>query len=233
MSAKVLSNIPIVEQFNVEKSSSINLSRKWDIWKEDLTLFITASGINNPEQKKALLLHVAGREVREIYRAMPANENGDIDTYDQVIIKLDNYFKPKKNLSYERYTFKKTLQLEKEDAASYITRLRTLAESCEYQNVDIEIRDHFIASCESTKLRKRLLREDNLTLERLQQIARGEETASEQASEIEKSKETINHVRSYKPNDPKPNQKQQQHRSNYRPSAQSYKVEPKMLQMWR
>ena len=132
MAAKVLSNIPVVEQFVIEKSSTTNLSKKWDVWKDDFSLFVMASGINNVDQKKALLLYIAGEEVREIYRAMPANANNVVDTYDSIIRKLDDYFKPKKNLSYERYVFKKAKQLEDEDAATYITKLRTLAESCKW-----------------------------------------------------------------------------------------------------
>ena len=214
--AKVLSNIPVVEQFIVEKCSSTNLAKKWDIWKEDFNLFVAASGITNNEQKKALLLHVAGKEVREIYRAIPETSGDD---FAEVVKKLDDYFKPKKNLSYERYMFKKAVQQEGEDAASYITRLRTLAESCEYQQIAIEIKDHFIASCLSVKLRKLLLKEGNLTLEKLQEVARGEETAIEQARQIEKDKqETVNktkEVNSLKP------QRQYQNQRQYRSQRQS------------
>ena len=194
MAVKVFSNIPVVEQFIIDKSSTTNLSKKWDVWKDDFSLFIMASGITNVDQKKALLLHIAGKEVREIYRAMPANADNVVDTYDSIIQKLDDYFKPKKNLSYERYVFKKAKQLEDEDAATYITKLRTLAESCEYQDINVEIRDQFVVTCESVKLRKRLLRENNLTLEKLQDIARREETTKQQASEIEKSMESIKEV---------------------------------------
>ena len=100
----------------------------------------------------------------------------------------------KKNLSYDRYVFKKAKQFEDEDAATYITKLRTLAQSCEYQDINVEIRDQFVVTCESVKLRKRLLRENNLTLEKLQDIARREETKKQQASEIEKSMESIKQI---------------------------------------
>ena len=135
--AKVFDNIPVIEQFVVDKSQSTNLAKKWDTWLEGFKLFITASGITNVEQKKAMLLHMAGKEVREIYRAMPPNADAQEDNYEAVVRKLDEYFKPKKNLSYERYVFKKAEQLEEEDTASYITRLRRLAESCEYTDSSI------------------------------------------------------------------------------------------------
>ena len=221
MAVKVLSNIPVVEQFIIDKSSTTNLSKKWDVWKDDFSLFIMASGITNVDQKKALLLHIAGKEVREIYRAMPANADNVVDTYDSIIQKLDDYFKPKKNLSYERYVFKKAKQLEDEDAATYITKLRTLAESCEYQDINVEIRDQFVVTCESVKLRKRLLRENNLTLEKLQDIARREETTKQQASEIEKSMESIKEVTN--------NIKEVRLRSNRSAGFEKYKRENKPM----
>ena len=40
MAVKVLSNIPIVEQFRIDKSSTTNISKKWDAWKYDFGVFI-------------------------------------------------------------------------------------------------------------------------------------------------------------------------------------------------
>ena len=123
--ARALNNIPAIESFVVERSKTTNLSKKWDTWKEDFTLFVTASGITNVEQKRALFLHMAGKEVKEIYRTMATAG----ETYENMITKLDDYFTPKKNLTYERYIFKKTEQLVSEDSITYITRLRRLGTS--------------------------------------------------------------------------------------------------------
>ena len=67
---KALNNIPMVESFIVNDVNCTNLEKNWEIWKEDFKIFIAASGITNNEQKKALLLHVAGRDVKEIYRTL-------------------------------------------------------------------------------------------------------------------------------------------------------------------
>lgn len=64
---KVLDNIPGIEQFIVEKSDTTNLAKNQATWKADFNLFVVASGITNNDQKKALLLHMAGKEVKEIY----------------------------------------------------------------------------------------------------------------------------------------------------------------------
>ena len=184
--ARVLNNIPGIEQFFVEKSDTTNLEKKWATWKDDFNLFVVASGITNNEQKKALLLHMAGKEVKEIYRS--SNSANVEENFDAIIGRLDAYFVPNKNLSYERYVFKKAQQLSTEDSTTYITRLRTLADCCEYSEMENEISDHFVATCRSNKLRKTLLREQNLILTKLQEISRNEEAANWQASDVEHEK---------------------------------------------
>ena len=144
----ILNNISSIEQFIVDKSDTTNLSKKWVLWKEDFTLFVEASGVTKDGQKKALLLRVAGKEWKEIYRSLDPVPN---DNYQ------DEYFIPKKNLRYERYLLKKAQQKTDEDTATYITRLKRLSDSCEYNDAKIEIGDHFIATCKSTKLRKNYL----------------------------------------------------------------------------
>ena len=55
--AKVFDNIPLIEQFVVDKSQSTNLAKKWDTWLEDFKLFMTASGVTNVEQKSFATSH--------------------------------------------------------------------------------------------------------------------------------------------------------------------------------
>ena len=63
-----------------------------------------ASGITNNDQKKGLSLHMAGKEVKEIYWSL--NSANVEENFDTVIGRLDAYFVPKKNLTYERYMLK-------------------------------------------------------------------------------------------------------------------------------
>ena len=68
--AKAISGIPFIEPFVISNGSTANLHRRWEIWKDDFTLYTTASGITKDSQKLALLLHIGGTEVKEIYRTM-------------------------------------------------------------------------------------------------------------------------------------------------------------------
>ena len=46
-------------------------------WKDEFELFVTASGINDQKQQRALLFHLAGPDVREIFRTIPEETKGD------------------------------------------------------------------------------------------------------------------------------------------------------------
>ena len=81
---------------------------------------------------------MAGKEVKEIYRSL--NSANVEENFDAIISRLDVYFVPKKNLSYDRYVFKKVKQLSTVDSTTYVTRLRTYADSCEYSEMENEIR---------------------------------------------------------------------------------------------
>ena len=180
-----MNNIPAVEHFVIDRNTSTNLDKKWTKYIEEFELFIVASGITDGKQKVALLLHLGGENLREIYKTLKE----DNDKFDAVKTKLTNYFKPKKNVTYERYILKSTVQEKDESSSSYITRLKSLAQTCEFgAQRDAEVRDHFIFTCHSKSLKQKLLREENLTLDRLLEISRAKEMSEKQAAEIKGSK---------------------------------------------
>ena len=76
--------------------------------------------------KRALLLHLEGKDIRRIFETPP-----DTGTkYDEATAKLYSCFKSQKN----------TTQNKGENTSSYLTRLQSLAETCEFTDVDTEIR---------------------------------------------------------------------------------------------
>lgn len=45
-------------------------------WKDEFELFVTASGINDQKQQRALLFHLAGPDVLEIFRTISEETKG-------------------------------------------------------------------------------------------------------------------------------------------------------------
>ena len=119
--AKLINNVPTVKHFVIDINTSINLDKKCTKYIEEFELFIVASGITDRKQKIALLLHFVGGNHREIYKTL----KGRNDNFDAVQTKLTNYFKSKKNVTYERYVLKNAVQEKYESSSSYNTRLKT------------------------------------------------------------------------------------------------------------
>lgn len=106
---------------------------------------------------KALLLHW---RVHDIYDTLAAND----DDYATTKQKLFGYFSPKKNIQYQVYVFRKSIQEPGENLSSYQTKLRMSAKNCKFADIDAEIKTQIMQSCASSRLRRKALREPDLTL---------------------------------------------------------------------
>ena len=172
--------LPAIPPFSVS-SDQTTLGQRWSKWVKGLEYFLVASNITEKKQRRAVLLHLAGPEVQTVFETL----SGTGDDYDTALAKLTEYFEPKKNIPFERHVFRQAVQGPNENIDSYVTRLRSLAKSCEYGNVDEMIRDQVVDRCASNSLRRRLLRDTDLTLDGLLQIARSIEASDLHATTME------------------------------------------------
>ena len=176
--AKVL-DLPKISAFSLGETSTI--SQRWSKWVKAFEYYIAASGITDKKQQRAVLLHLAGPEVQDIFETLEDTGN-DLDT---AITKLTAYFQPQKNIPFERHNFRQTTQLQGETIEQYAIRLKHQVKFCDYNNPADMIRDQIIEQCLSTSLRQRLLREPDLTLEKTITIGRSFEASERQASQME------------------------------------------------
>ena len=68
---------------------------------------------------------------------------------------LKAFFEPQKNRYYEVYRFRQTNQAASETLDQYHTRLRTVAQTCEFQDVEFEKEEQVIIGGTSSRIRKR------------------------------------------------------------------------------
>lgn len=146
-----------------------NQGEKWEQWRKSFTYYAAAVGVNNQEQRKNLLLHVAGQDLQKIFETLSfgtdANGAPIVPNYEQVVAKLNEYFTPKRNVTFERHVFRKAAQSADETTDDYVMRLRQLVLYCEYgDKTDEFLKDQFIDSCYNSRLRVRLLRQPDLKL---------------------------------------------------------------------
>ena len=186
-------NIPDFPPFNVHLDS--NAGPRWEKWLKRVERLFIGMNLDDKKQKRALLLHYAGPDVDDIFDTLP--DTGENDDYDTAVEKLNEYFNPQVNTTYEVYSFRMAKQKEGESLDSYHTRLRQLAKTCQFADQDKEIKDHIILTCTSNALRRRALRDD-FTLANLLKHGRALEMSESQASEVEKTDfqaNTVNRIR--------------------------------------
>ena len=131
--------LPAIPPFSVT-SDQTTLRQRWSKWVKGLEYFLVASNIKDKKQRRAVLLHLAGPEVQTVFETL--SETGD--DYATALAKLTEYFEPKKNIPFERHLFCQAAQVPTENMYSYVTHLRSLAKSCEYDNVYEMIRDQVV-----------------------------------------------------------------------------------------
>ena len=82
-----------------------------------------------------------------------------------VVNALNEYFLPKTNVTYERHKFNTRNQARHETIDEYVSALRHLLATCEFDNLkDNFIRYRIVLEIYDDNLRARLLRENELTL---------------------------------------------------------------------
>jgi len=123
--------IPHFEPFSVDLAPS-TLAVRWTRWTTRFENFMTAMNVTDPVRKKAMLLHLVGEGVYDIYDglvvpdvpadAYPAENN----VYIAARKALDDHFSPTKNADFEIYNFRLAKQLQHETVDTYHARLSTV-----------------------------------------------------------------------------------------------------------
>ena len=86
---------------------------------------------------------------------------------DVVIKKFEEHYTPKKNVAYEQHVFNMWAQGVTEGIDAYVTELCKLARNCEFGELHYSIiHDRIVCGIRSNEVRKCLLREKDLNLER-------------------------------------------------------------------
>ena len=133
--------LPTIQPFD-PRGDPTSLSQKWARWFKSFEYFIVASGIRDDGRKRAILLHMLGTESQELFETLPDKGNN----YDEAVTALNRYFCPKKNVTFERSVLNNAKQEAQENIEQYVSRLRKLANDCEYgANLDDQLRDRIVS----------------------------------------------------------------------------------------
>ena len=154
-----------IQQFSPYEDLT-TLSNRWTVWLKRFERFVVAIDIKDTTRKRSLLLYLAGLDVV-----------------------LTEYFAPKKNIMYEIHLFRKAQQRRGETIDQFYTRLCQLAKTCEFADEKHEIKIQLIEQCSSTRVRRKALCEEAITLDCLLKYGHYLEVSELQAGELEKTNE--------------------------------------------
>ena len=177
------SHIPVPEPMNCKHS---DLVCQWQYFKESWEIYETATELVSKDQeiRCATLKVCMGKDCLSVLKHLDMTEE-DRKTTKGILEALETYFKPQKNVVYERYVFFTCDQQATESVDQYITKLKELASSCDFGNLNEEmIRDRLVLGCVNPHVRERMFREKDLTLIKARDMCRSAEITQMQLAKM-------------------------------------------------
>ena len=179
---------------------------EWPRWKRRFQQFRLASGLSGRDQERQVctLLYSMGDEAEDILRSTNISAD-ERKVYNTVLEKFDEFFKVRKNITFERARFNWRSQGDSEASEQFITDLYRLAEDCEYGDLkDQMIRDRIVVGIRDRALSEKLQMDPDLTLEKAKTQVRQREAVHEQEQILKQPVETsvaaVHHKTTYKGN---------------------------------
>ncbi|XP_039438143.1 uncharacterized protein K02A2.6-like [Culex pipiens pallens] len=123
---------------------------------------MTCCGTVNNEKKKAMLLHLAGPEVQEIFYDDPEHAaeppNGS-DVFKEAVNLLDKHFEPVVCVPHERVLFRRMKQEGSDGIEQFARKLRHQGNLCDYGGaLDMRITEQIFDGSTSDALREAILK---------------------------------------------------------------------------
>ncbi|XP_041984951.1 uncharacterized protein LOC121737351 isoform X1 [Aricia agestis] len=133
--------------------SSVSRADAWKRWKTQFSLFLKASGVHSEKAdvQASLLINLIGPEGFDVYETFTFEKDSDRDDVAVLLAKFDAYFGVKTNITLARYHFFTRNQEIGETINQYVTNLKLLAKTCQFQNLEQElIRDRIVCGIKNT-----------------------------------------------------------------------------------
>ena len=172
---------------------------EWQKWRKRFEQFRSASGLaqENEPRQVSTLLYCLGEEAEDVLASANITKDNR-KKYESVLAKLDEFFKVRRNVIFERARFNQRSQREDESAEQYITSLYNLVENCEYGDLASDmIRDRLVVGIRDNALSQRLQMDSELTLEKAKRQIRQREVVQEQQTILHQGEPTGEQTVSY------------------------------------
>lgn len=161
---------------------SIDRYAAWKTWKQKWNDFVMITNLRNEDAAyvAAMIRYTFTDETRNIYESLSLSED---ENKDPAIIlqKLEEFARGLVNETLERHNFNSRRQEENESFDDFLTEIKLLSKNCNYCENCYPglLRDRIVAGVRSDTVRKKLLSENELTIERTINVCRAAEKANE------------------------------------------------------
>lgn len=175
-----------------------NTGENWRRWIQRFNIYMTATGSDSKTEKVkiAILLHALGEEALEVYNSLSVELEGENETMQDIVTAMEKYCLPRKNIVFERHQFWAYPMLDAINIDKYVTELKQKSKDCEFGSTESDmIRDKIVFSISDQRLKERLLRETNLTLEKTVDICRAAEAAKTQIQAMGEQSKTVHAIK--------------------------------------
>ena len=133
----------------------LSTGKLWEDWLESIEREFRFFRVANPLDRKDALIIYGGSEIARLEKSLPDPEDPrkELDEYQKLRKKLNEYFFLMKNKHYARYIFLKTRPEAGEATVAYATRLREKAHECEFGDTNDErILEYLIQTIENQQI---------------------------------------------------------------------------------
>ena len=170
----------------------------WCAYVERVEQYFIANGIDNEDKKRGILLTVIGSETYSLLRNLISPTKPAEKSFAQLVDTLKAHLNPTPIVIAERYKFYNQMQLPGESLHMYLAELRKMTEYCAFGNfLNDALRDRFVCGMGNSSIRKRLLTEKDLTLEKAVSVAVSMEASSTE-NELMKAPESLNAIADFR-----------------------------------
>lgn len=174
------------QELNME-GGPVSRADAWKRWRQQFNLFVKASGVKSESSgvQASLLVNLIGPEGFDVYQTFSFENDKDKDDVNVIIKKFDKYFGAKINITLVRYKFFTRNQDDGESIQTYVTALRLLSKDCEFGTLQEElIKDRIVCGVRNPTVRDRLLRCEDLDLDKAIKLCQAEEVSQESGRQL-------------------------------------------------
>lgn len=139
----------------------------------------------------AILLNIVGEDDVELYNTFNLQE-AERNKLDRVPQCFKEYCVPKKSIVYETFKFFTKMQQEGEKFESFLAEIKKLSQTCEFETMtDRMIRDRIVLGIRDKMLQERLLRIEDLNLQKAIDYCRAAKVSKVQARNLQAEIDSI------------------------------------------